>query len=105
MKMIKFGLGLGDLFSAGIIRLVGKLLGTEKSHKPLRSHVLSRYLFLWLTLDMYTRDTNMMNGVLKSSNIQKQIILGCSPPSCFGRINLGIPGKDDVQFLHQFDSA
>jgi len=75
MKMIKFGHGLGDPSSAEIIRLLGKLLGTDKSHKLLRSHVLSRYLFLWLTLNTYTRNTNMMNGVLKSSNIQKQITL------------------------------
>lgn len=67
MKTIKFG--LGDPFSVEIIRLVGKLLGTEKSHKPSRSHVISRYLFLCLTRNMYTRDTKVINGVLKSNDI------------------------------------
>lgn len=76
MKMIKFG--LGDPFSAEIIRLVGKLLGLEKSHKPLRSHVLSRYLLLWLTLHMYTRDTNMK--YLKTVIYKSKLFFAVPPP-------------------------
>lgn len=53
MKMIKFGLGLGDPFSAEIIRLVGKLLGTEKSHRPLRSHVLPKQVLISLSHSEY----------------------------------------------------
>lgn len=97
--------GLGDALSAEIIRLVGKPLETEKSHKNQRSPALSRYCFLWLTLNRYTRDPSMLKGALKSQNTKKQIIVCCSPTSCFSRINLGILGKDDVRFLRQFDLA
>lgn len=101
--MIKFG--FGDSLSAEIIRLVGKLLGTEKSHKNQRSPVLSRYFFLWLTLNRYSRDPSMLKGALKSRLTHEQIIVCCSPTSPFSGISLGILGKDDVRFLRQFDSA
>lgn len=51
--MIEFGLGLGDPFSAEIIGLVGKLLGTEKSHRPLRSHVLPKQVPIYLSHSEY----------------------------------------------------
>lgn len=51
--MIKFGLGLGDPFSAEIIRLVGKLLGTEKSQRPLRSYILPKQVLISLSHSEY----------------------------------------------------
>lgn len=99
--MLKFGLWLRDTFSAEL----GWQENCQGQKKATSPWCLTPKQVLLLTLNMYTRHANMMNRILKTSNIQKQIILCCSPTSCFGRINLGILGKDDVQFLHQFDLA
>lgn len=70
-----------------------KTAGDRKKPQPLRTRILSKHLFFCLTLNLYTRDTNVMNGVVKTTYVQNQIILCCSFTFCFSSMNLGVLAK------------
>lgn len=70
-----------------------KTAGDRTKPQLLRTRILSKYLFFCLIPNLYTRDTNVMNGVVKTTYVQNQIILCCSFTFCFSSINLGILAK------------